>query len=426
MKICNGATKGDEEGRVTCIAAEKGSVRDYVMEKSEGETERVSKLEVKRRDESDHLPLAIDIELGKGALAREPQERKVKSVKRITIGWDPDKAEKYAEELEKLWSEKVQGECKGEKFEWENVKEVVWTAADRAGMLKIKKQGSDGHRGWFDQECKKSRKETWQKLKTYLKEVKSPEKRQEWTRARAGYKVLCRKKRDEWWKETWELVKESTTPSSFWKAVNRFRCKRVVGQNGPGKEELGEHFAKLLAGEEGEEVHLEVEEKEGIREEKEEKDTGPLNRDISYEEWEEGMTGLAYKKAAGSDGITAEFLKVLPKSWKWTLWKTTQKIWSRGILPEEWKKALIFPIFKAGDRMDVSNYRGISLLNVGYKLLTGILARRLTLWSENENKIRESQAGFRVRRGTRDHIFTLNALIGKELKEKKGGLSLRS
>lgn len=34
------------------------------------------------------------------------------------------------------------------------------------------------------------------------------------------------------------------------------------------------------------------------------------------------------------------------------------------------------------------------------------------------NKLRESQAGFREKKGTRDHIFVLNALINKRLREK--------
>lgn len=63
-----------------------------------------------------------------------------------------------------------------------------------------------------------------------------------------------------------------------------------------------------------------------------------------------------------------------------------------------------------------ANYRGISLLDVGYKLLTKIMARRLTRWTEERDKLGESQAGFRLERSTRDHTFTHNTLIGNRLK----------
>lgn len=66
--------------------------------------------------------------------------------------------------------------------------------------------------------------------------------------------------------------------------------------------------------------------------------------------------------------------------------------------------AVIHPIHKEGDKKEVKNYRGVVL--------------RFCL--EKNNKIGESQAGFRKRRGTRNHIFVLNSLINSRIKRKKG------
>lgn len=45
------------------------------------------------------------------------------------------------------------------------------------------------------------------------------------------------------------------------------------------------------------------------------------------------------------------------------------------------------------------------MLNTGYKLLTNIMGYRINMWIEGNKILRESQAGFRKGRGTRDHIL---------------------
>ena len=61
------------------------------------------------------------------------------------------------------------------------------------------------------------------------------------------------------------------------------------------------------------------------------------------------------------------------------------------------------------------NYRGISLLNICSKLYSFVLNKRITKWIDDNEIIGEEQAGFRQERSTFDHIFTLLALIQKQL-----------
>ena len=63
-----------------------------------------------------------------------------------------------------------------------------------------------------------------------------------------------------------------------------------------------------------------------------------------------------------------------------------------------------------------------TLLDIGYKIIAKIMVTRLNEWIERKGILKESQAGFRARRGTRDHIFTLNAGINNRLKKDGGKL----
>jgi hypothetical protein len=51
-------------------------------------------------------------------------------------------------------------------------------------------------------------------------------------------------------------------------------------------------------------------------------------------------------------------------------------------LPKEWKKSVIVPIIKKGDKTDCSNYRGISLLPTTCRILSNILPSRVTPYAK--------------------------------------------
>ena len=65
------------------------------------------------------------------------------------------------------------------------------------------------------------------------------------------------------------------------------------------------------------------------------------------------------------------------------------------------------------------NYRGISLTNTMYKIFTGVINKRLYEWAETNNKIDESQSGFRTGYSAIDNIFCLQAIAQKYLSKKE-------
>jgi sorting nexin-29 len=80
-------------------------------------------------------------------------------------------------------------------------------------------------------------------------------------------------------------------------------------------------------------------------------------------------------------------------------------------MSEEWQTAIICPILKKGNKLGCENYRGISLLNVAYKIFTDILAQRIKVYTEEI--LGEYQGGFRQGRSTTDHIFITRQILEK-------------
>ena len=118
---------------------------------------------------------------------------------------------------------------------------------------------------------------------------------------------------------------------------------------------------------------------------------------------------LKNNKASGEDGIIAEHLKAAGPNTVKEITQIIRHIWQTERIPDDWKNALIHPLHKKGDRTDVNNYRGISLLPVTYKILSQCLLDRAQ--HQLEHKIGEYQAGFRPNRSCPEQILNLKLLL---------------
>lgn len=137
-----------------------------------------------------------------------------------------------------------------------------------------------------------------------------------------------------------------------------------------------------------------------------------LDQEISTEEIQIAISDLKNNKSPGCDGIPAEIFKALLDETLDDLKIFFNLIWREGIVPQDFRDAFIVNLFKnKGSASDCGNYRGISLLSIGGKILTKIMASRLLKYIESI--IPESQSGFRPKRGTIDLIFTLRQLQEK-------------
>jgi hypothetical protein len=121
------------------------------------------------------------------------------------------------------------------------------------------------------------------------------------------------------------------------------------------------------------------------------------------------ISSLKIDKAPGPDGLHPILFREGGAILVTRLTGLLQRIWIEERIPEEWCVSTIVPIFKKGTRTLCENHRGISLVAVASKVLSGLILRRLTEYRERQ--IRENQAGFRPGRGCIDHIFTLRQIL---------------
>lgn len=96
------------------------------------------------------------------------------------------------------------------------------------------------------------------------------------------------------------------------------------------------------------------------------------------QEIQQDIRKLKNNRAAGKDRLPGELFKYggekLARALHWVI----SKIWDEEKLPEKWMDGVVCPIFKKGDKLGCGNYRGITLINAAYKVLSQILCRRLS------------------------------------------------
>ena len=396
-EILNGNMEGDEEGEYTYTGGRGETVIDYVLG-DERTREGLERMELGERVESDHHPMVVTMrEGGVGERVKKRRDRKVGGGR-----W----AGRMKEEFEKGMG--------GTTIEGEGIQEVVLKATETIKEVMRKGEETGGREkgqkgeGWWDSECREKKKEVRRELRRWRGGNGS---REVYKRRRGEYKELCERKKEEERERLIREVAEAKTENKVWDIVNRGRKKRRGVDERIKKEEWKEHFMGLLGGVEN---RVRMGGEEGGRKREEE--------GISKEEVREVVRKLKEGKAMGRDEIPNEAWKHRGERGLEIAWEICKRIWDGEGWPQGWREGIIVPLVKKGGGTKVQEYRGVTLMPTLYKIYATILVRRIEQEVEGKGMIPENQAGFRRGRGTVDHIYVLNYIIGKQVQMKKGKL----
>ena len=88
-------------------------------------------------------------------------------------------------------------------------------------------------------------------------------------------------------------------------------------------------------------------------------------------------------------------------------------------VPPAWKSAITVLIYKKGSTDDPSNFRPIALMSCLYKLVMGVIAKRLTSWAIDNDLLSKEQKSARPSEGCYEHTFLLQSIIGEARRSHK-------
>ena len=115
---------------------------------------------------------------------------------------------------------------------------------------------------------------------------------------------------------------------------------------------------------------------------------------VTIEEVHAELKRLDSTKAEGQDELHPMLLGLLSDAIAEPLTEIFNDTLYYGALPSDWRKAIVTPIFKSGEKEEPCNYRSVSLTSVPCKVLERILRKRICEHLMRHNLANQNQHGF--------------------------------
>lgn len=136
------------------------------------------------------------------------------------------------------------------------------------------------------------------------------------------------------------------------------------------------------------------------------------------------ITKMKNKNSCGFDGISSSLLKYVSDSILCPLTALVNKSLEEGQMPNILKQAKVIPIFKKNDKMEMENYRPISLLPTVSKIFEKVVYKRLYNFLNCNSVFYSGQYGFRPGYSTCDAVAQLAHAIYDSFEKNEMGIGV--
>ena len=272
------------------------------------------------------------------------------------------------------------------------------------------------NKDWFDQDCVSARL-VYRNALDLFNGVQSSENRTYLINTKRAYKRIIKYKKKQHKSIKMKEIEGLKTkrPREFWKY---FRKQKSGGNSDITCGEFYQYFKNLVN-----EINItsdpQSEEFCTQNEYPQDHVDNSLDCSITVQEVRSAIRSLKRGKAGAMDDIINEYFIEGCDIIVCHLTDLFNIVFSRGYFPDAWTEGVIVPIYKKGDRNDVNNYRGITLVSAISKLFTSIINKRLTEWCDTNNIIPDAQFGFRKGLSTTDAVYCLTSVIQHMINSNK-------
>lgn len=130
----------------------------------------------------------------------------------------------------------------------------------------------------------------------------------------------------------------------------------------------------------------------------------------------DAVRSLKVNKSVGPDNIPSYIIKGMVDCLLQPLTFLFNLSLKTGTFPDEWKKVKICPIFKKGEKADITNYRPVAILSNVAKIFESIVYKHI--YNSVIQKISRFQHGFMKNRSTVSNLSNITQYISESLDNK--------
>ena len=123
-------------------------------------------------------------------------------------------------------------------------------------------------------------------------------------------------------------------------------------------------------------------------------------------------------KAAGPDNLTSRILKEIHNEIAPILTDIYNSSLHEGRVPDDWRNAIVTPVYKKGPKVKAENYRPISLTCICCKVMEHVITSNIMAYLDKHNLLHPNQHGFRKKLSCETQLIQFIQDLSDTLNEK--------